>query len=128
MKRIITFIITTIFSFNATIAPVMATSPSSILADEKKTAILTECEDEEAGNGEGIECVLRLVVNIMSIGIGILGIIGISVVGIQYMTAGGNEEKTRRAKTRMTEILIGLALYAALYAGLYFLLPGFKGV
>ena len=62
----------------------------------------------------------------MTIGIGILGVIGISVVGIQYLTAGGSEEKTRKAKQRMLEIVIGLAVYAVMYAVLSWLLPNFN--
>lgn len=74
--------------------------------------ILTGC----AGREDGIMCVLELVVDILTIGIGILGVIGISVVGIQYLTAGGNEEQTRKAKRRMFEIILGLAAYAVIYA------------
>ena len=76
------------------------------------------------GNGESIFSILNLVVDIMSIGIGILGVIGITVVGIQYLTAGGSEEKTRKAKRRMFEIVIGLVLYVLIYALLKWLLPG----
>ena len=65
--------------------------------------------------------VFTLVMDIMSIGVGILGVIGIMVVGIQYLTAGGSEEKTRKAKRRMFEIVIGLVLYAVLYAVLKWL-------
>lgn len=77
---------------------------------------------------DGIWEILRLVVNIMSVGVGILGVVGITVVGIQYLTAGGSEEKTRTAKRRMLEIVIGLAVYAVAYGLLSWLLPGFSGV
>ena len=70
---------------------------------------------------QGVEGVVRLVVDVMSVGVGILGVIGISIVGIQYLTAGGNEEQTRKAKRRMYEIVLGLVLYAALYAVLKWL-------
>lgn len=76
---------------------------------------------------QGIEGVIRLVIDIFSILIGIVGVIGIVVVGVQYMTAGGNEEKTRKAKRRLFEIVIGLAAYAAGYALLSWLLPNFTG-
>ena len=59
----------------------------------------------------------------MSIGIGILGVIGITIVGIQYLTAGGSEEKTRKAKRRMFEIVIGIVAYVLLYWFLKWLLP-----
>ena len=69
-----------------------------------------------------------MVVNIMSVGIGILAVIGISVSGIQYLTAGGNEEKTRKAKRRIFEIIIGIAIYVLIFALLQWLLPGFNGI
>ena len=67
--------------------------------------------------------ILNTVIDIMTIGIGILGVIGISVVGIQYLTAGGSEEKTRKAKRRMFEIVIGLVAYVILYAVVKWLMP-----
>lgn len=75
-----------------------------------------------------MEDLLKLVVRIMTVGIGILAAIGIAVSGIQYLTAGGNEEKTRKAKRRIFEIVIGLAAYALIYAALRFLLPDFNGI
>lgn len=77
----------------------------------------------ECGGGESISHVLNLVVDIMSVLIGILGVIGITITGIQYLTAGGSEEKTRKAKRRLFEIVIGLAVYAVMYALLSWLLP-----
>lgn len=74
---------------------------------------------------QGIEGVFRLGVDILSILIGVVGVIGIVIVGIQYLTAGGNEEQTRKAKRRLFEIVIGIILYAATYALLRWLLPNF---
>ena len=62
-----------------------------------------------------IFCILNFAVDVLSIGVGIVGVIGISVAGLQYLTAGGSEEKTRKAKTRINEIIIGLAIYAVFF-------------
>ena len=78
---------------------------------------------DEGGDG-GIWHIVNLVVDIMSIGVGILGVIGISVVDIQYLTAGPNTEKTTKAKRRLFEIVIGLVAYAIMFAFLQWLLPG----
>ncbi len=77
----------------------------------------------DSGDGDSMLHIISLVVDIMTIGIGILGVIGISIVGTQYLTAGGNEEKTRKAKRRMFEIVIGLVAYVILYAALRWLMP-----
>lgn len=80
---------------------------------------------ETAEDGKGIIHILQLVVEIMTIGIGILGVLGITIVGIQYLTAGGSEEKTRKAKRRMFEIVIGLVAYVLIYALMQWLIPDF---
>ena len=80
----------------------------------------------DCGNGEGIKHILGLVVRIMTVGIGILATIGVVVSGIQYMTAGGNEERTRKSKRRIFEIVIGVLAYVLVFAVLDWLIPGFN--
>ncbi len=90
-----------------------------------ETAIIGEggqfCNDRDGG----VKGVLMIVVNILTVGVGVLGVVGITVVGLQYLTAGGSEEKTRKAKRRLFEIVIGLVAYVMIYAILRWLLPGF---
>lgn len=106
-------------------APAYATSPATTFGEG--AAILTDCynEGKDSSNGQGIICIIRLVVDILSVLVGIVGVIGIVVVGIQYLTAGGNEEQTRKAKRRLFEIVIGVVAYALVYALLKWLLPSF---
>lgn len=122
MKKIITAIISLILGLSLVTVPVYAECPEGCV----ETAILGEnhcsCDD---GKGGGIIHILELVVEIMTVGIGILAAIGIGVAGVQYLTAGGSEEQTRKAKRRIFEIVIGLAAYVLIYALLYFLLPDF---
>ena len=91
-----------------------------ILAEDNcvPTAILDGCATPQD--------ILMLVVRIMTVAIGIIGAIGITIAGIQYITAGGNEEQTRKAKRRIFEIVIGFLAYALIYAALTFLVPDFK--
>lgn len=81
-----------------------------------KTAILDGCSS--------VEDVLNLVVDIMTVGVGILAAIGLTASGIQYLTAGGNEERTRKSKRRIFEIVIGLAVYVGIYLIVKWLVPG----
>ncbi|MDO4399301.1 MAG: hypothetical protein Q4C24_03365 [Candidatus Saccharibacteria bacterium] len=130
MKKILSVIAALVLGVSVIAGtPVIATNNSTaIFADGASTSILKTCGDQAGGkNGEGIFCVLNFVVDIMTIGIGILGVIGITIVGIQYLTAGGSEEKTRKAKRRMFEIVIGLVAYVLIYAALKWLLPTFGG-
>lgn len=125
MKKILTAIIALIMGVSAYSAPAMATN--GVTTFGAQAAILTGCASEEdsGSNGAGVICILNLVIEIMTIGIGILGVLGITIVGIQYLTAGGSEEKTRKAKRRMFEIMIGLLAYVVIYGLLKWLLPGF---
>lgn len=81
---------------------------------------LVECGNDEGG----IWHILSLILDIMSIGIGILGVIGIMIAGIQYLTAGDKEDQAKKAKSRIYEIVLGLVVYAVLFVGLEWLLPG----
>ena len=91
-----------------------------------KTSVLGEngeyCEDDQ---NNGIKHILESIVDAMTIGIGILGVLGIVITGIQYLTAGGNETKTREARQRMFRIVIGVVAYVLMYAILKWLLPNF---
>lgn len=81
---------------------------------------------QDDGEGCGVYTVLDLIMTILTIGIGIAATIGITVSGITYLTAGGNLAKTTKAKRRIYEIVIGLAVYAVIWALLTFLLPEFN--
>lgn len=70
------------------------------------------CDD---GKGSGVKHILELVMTILSVGVGVVGTIGIMICGIQYLTAGSNAANAAKARRRMLEIVIGLALYAALF-------------
>lgn len=126
MKKLLSIITAFILAFSTlNLSPVFAADGDK---DNKntgpQTAILNDCGQSD----NGVICILKLVVDTMSIGIGILGLIGITIVGVQYLTAGGDEAKTRKAKQRMLEIVIGLVAYVIIYAALTWLLPTFQGI
>lgn len=89
--------------------------------------ILNDCwsKAQSDNDGSGIKCILNTVVDIMTVGVGILGVLGIIIVGIQYLTAADNEAQTTKAKRRLFEIVIGLVAYVLIYAILKWLLPNF---
>ncbi len=139
MKRIITAIIAIIMGGFMVVTPVLLSEPTAA-AHCALTATLgnSKCDKDgnenpsgnyncscDNGGGSSVLAVLTLVVNVMSVAIGILAAIGIAIVGTQYLTAGGNEEKTRKAKRRLFEIIIGVVAYVLIYALLKWLMPGF---
>lgn len=82
---------------------------------------LIECS--EGGDG-GIWHLINLIIDILSIGVGIAGVIGILVAGVQYLTSGPNVDRVQKAKNRIYQVVLGLVAYVFLFAGLQWLLPG----
>ena len=72
----------------------------------------------------GIWGILRLVLQILTMGVGVLAVLGFVIAAIIYTTAGGDENKVRLAKTMIFNIAIGLVMYVLLYALVNFILPG----
>ena len=55
--------------------------------------------------------------------------LGIVISGVQYLTARDNEAQMTKAKSRLINIVIGLAIYAVMWGFLQWILPGgiFRG-
>jgi hypothetical protein len=64
------------------------------------------------------------IINFLSAGVGLVVITMITIGGFQYMTANGNPQKTQEAMKRISNALIGLALYLFMFAILQWLIPG----
>ena len=73
---------------------------------------------------DGIFMVLNVILQVLTWGVGIAGTLGIVITGIQYMTAKDNAAQMEKAKHRLIQIVIGLAVYAVMWAFLQWLLPG----
>lgn len=76
------------------------------------------------GDGSGVYELLLIILNILTAGVGVLGVLGLVISGITYLTARDNEQQVAKAKNRILQIVIGLAVYAVLYLGLQFIIPG----
>lgn len=102
--------------------------PAPAYADDKNcvnTSVLGNgsqyCEDEDGG---GVYHILNIALQILTYGVGILAVLGFVIVGTQYILARDNEAQVAKAKERLMQIVIGLVVYALLYIGLNFLIPG----
>lgn len=97
-------------------------SSSKECPDGVKTAMFGCVKDD--GKGEPVFKLLGMVINIMTFGIGSLAVFGIVFSGFQYASARDNEAQVKKAKERITNIVIGLVVYAVAYAVISWLLPG----
>lgn len=132
LKKIINIVTTSIVSltmvfssFMLTAQPVMAEEGGSTYSQGDKTSILTSCGDKaEDSKGAGIFCVLNIALTILTYGVGIAGTLGIVISGVMYLTARDNEQQMTKAKSRIINIVIGLAIYAVMWGFLQWILPG----
>ena len=77
----------------------------------------------EGGGDSGIYHLLSIIVDFLTVGVGILAVIGLSVSGIQYIASSGNPERLSKAKRRIFEIVIGVVSFVALWSFSQWLLP-----
>jgi hypothetical protein len=72
-----------------------------------------------ASTGLGSRDIRDTVGSIINVALGLLGIVAVVIVligGFEWMTAGGNEEQTSKAKQRILAGVIGLAIILSAYA------------
>lgn len=98
----------------STVTPVLGTCPpgTSPLSFNENGSIAT-CSDTAATYGGEQEAGTAVVARIINIVLGFLGLIALIlfiVGGFQWMTSGGNEEKTAGAKKLMVSAIIGLVI------------------
>jgi len=77
----------------------------------------------------GVECsgiwgILLLVINILSVGVGVTAVGGILYGSVMYTTAGGSVDQVKKARTIILNTIIGLAAFALMFSLLNYLIPG----
>lgn len=91
-----------------------------------RTAILNcsqEGDDENIENS-GVWGILQITLNIMAAGVGIAAIGGFIYAGLLYAAAGDSQEQVKKAIGIITNVVIGLALFAVMYTAVNYLVPG----
>ena len=69
---------------------------------------------------------LTFIVDYITITMGVLAIVSVVVVGVQYLTAPNHSPKIRDSKRHLREIVIYFGIYALIYAILRWLLMLFS--
>jgi hypothetical protein len=91
-----------------------------------KTSIIN-CNPKVGANGvEGttLWSLLLMVINILTAGVGIAAVGGIIYGSIMYATSGGSPENVKKARTIITNVVIGIIAYAFMFTVLNFITPG----
>lgn len=114
------------------IAPiVVAASPSSVSAAKTEcggteTSIIS-CDQDNKGKkveDNAIWGLLLMAVNILTAGIGLVAVGGIIYAAILYTTAQDKAAQVTKAKETIFNVVLGLVMFALMYAFLQFLIPG----
>lgn len=71
------------------------------------------CTANEANNA--VNAIWQRSLNVLYLIIGSLAVIYLVVAGIQYITAGGNPEKAKKAHQRLINVFLGVLLLAISY-------------
>jgi hypothetical protein len=80
---------------------------------------------KDAGTTQsGVWGILLLTLNILTAGVGIAAVGGITYGAILYTTSSDSAEQTKKAKDVIRNVAIGIVAYASMYLLLNFLIPG----
>ena len=72
--------------------------------------------DQTADSGTGLMTMIGNIIRIVLTLLGVVVLVLVVYAGFLWMTAGGDTEKVKTAKTMLTNAIIGLALILAAYA------------
>jgi hypothetical protein len=76
------------------------------------------------GNGGAIAEYLKLILQLLGGGIGLIITLMLIIGGVQYITSAGDPARIKAAKQRIQDALIALFLFLTAYAFLIFIVPG----
>jgi hypothetical protein len=101
-------------SYGSAIATVLAVSPASVLAED----INLQDIDPQFANVSQItpQRLLTFMINGLLIVAGLAAFFFLLIGGVQWVLAGGDKEGTEKARKRITNALIGLAIVFSAYA------------
>lgn len=80
--------------------------------------------EEETLESSGTWLLLIFIINILSAGVGLVAVAMIAYAAFKYTTAQSDEGQTKEAKEMIRNVAIGITVYALMWAGIQWLVPG----
>lgn len=111
--------IVTIFGGALVSAPAAQALECSVLPD-----FICAAADNTTLETSGTWLLLIFVINVVSAGVGFVAVAMIAYAGFKYATAQSNESQTKESKEMIRNVVIGIAVYALMWAGIQWLVPG----
>lgn len=107
---------------------VLALSPATVLAQADRNIDLTDIDPQfERVSDITVQRVLVFAINGILIAAGLIAFFFLLIGGVQWILAGGDKEGTEKARKKITNALIGLAIVFSAYA-LAFLVEAIFGI
>lgn len=97
----------------ATLVPVMAQAADTNTSDVCEGLALTggKCGPEDPSK-TGVNSTIKLIINIMSLVVGVVSVIMIIIGGLKYITSQGESSNTAGAKNTILYAIVGLVIVA----------------
>ena len=108
---------------------VIETVTDSVVNDSLSSSVSTNVIGSgtvDTSYGGGIIPIISAGLFILTVGVVIAGIAGMTIFAIRWITAGTNAEVISIAKKRLIQIVVGLGVYSFAYAALSFTIPAFS--
>lgn len=100
--------------FTAGLVTTVATKP--VMADDPECE-LAVLPDEWCDGSNDIMDVVKFVLNTLATGVTMVGIVGIVICGVTYLTARDNEAQVAKAKKRLIDTVIGVVIWVLFALG-----------
>lgn len=120
-KKIVTSMVLVLCAPFTVITPVMAAECAGV-----ETSII-DCPTKNKSTkteDNGVWQLLLIVINILTAGIGITAVGGIIYASVLYASAEDKSDQVNQAKDLITNVVIGLIMFAVMWSLLNFLIPG----
>jgi hypothetical protein len=125
MKLKQTMVVASVVAMVASFGFVFAPAPQASALD---CTVLPQriCNDAQEGTLEesGTWQLLLWVLGILTAGVGLVAVAMIGYAGFKYATAQDNESQTKEAKEMIRNVIVGIAVFALMWAASQWLIPG----
>ena len=83
-----------------------------------------DCIENNANNGGAVVVYLKLALQFLSGGVGLVILLMLMIAGVQYITSAGDPVQVKSAKERVVNALTALMLFILAFAIISFIVPG----
>lgn len=94
------------------------------MVEEGNCSVLPDSLCGPDAGGNGIMGILKLGIQILSAGVGVVAVGAFIWAGILYASAGDSAESVSKAKDMMKNTAIGLVVFGVMFLALNWLIPG----